>query len=302
MGTNRPIQQLVLALLLGIVAASAPAAAYIGANSAPRADSAYEFETAFALERPLTIETDRGALRNSIEYELPEDAAQGERDWYILDLLVEVTRERSIPRGARSTLTVFTSGYAAAQMQFKRDTVGGQPAVWWGTQELFTGGASGSFIGETATFRYKNYLQISGVRPGLNLLTLSLRAVDGGVVRLARLLPGSRIARGPAGPPSLKLEASVLPQQIEAGGIIELRYVVSSRGIPAQDVELWASVDSKSIAAIDRTKKSFGQVSLQRGTIRFRALAAGRYRLSVTAEGRTGEVDAKSLVVEVGSK
>ena len=245
------------------------------------------FNPIFELTQPLSVSGLGGTVLNSVNFQLPDDASQGADDWYILNLTLEANVGPAAGPGAHNYVSVDTNGYTAAQIKFAPDMVAGQPAIRWSTFELFTGSASGVVLGRSVNISFRNYLQIRGVRPGTNDLTLRLEQPVGVVVSSVRLLPGSGVYWGEFGPSSLTLDVDSSQTHVEVGDMLSLRYRVSSHGFPVRDAGIAAITSDPGLVSTGPTSRFFEWLGTEEGRISFVALAPGKYTVTVEAGSET---------------
>lgn len=261
------------------------------------------FRSVYTLDRPLVVDGPRRVVLDTVEFQLPADAKQGSfgkaGDWYILDVILQIDLKPSDSLNVHNYVSVLTDGQAAAQIEFESYTAGTTPAVRWSTLELFKGSASGIVLGRSVTLHFSNYLQTTGVRPGTNALSLQLEQPREAIVQSARLLPGSRIARGSLAPPALKLGATASPGHLHVGETASLRYQISSQGFPARDVSVMVIPSGVGIVPVDMPSRFLGWVAQKERTIRFLALAPGSYQIAVQVLGRTGGAASVKVPLEV---
>lgn len=256
------------------------------------------FRDVFTLDQPLLVDDAREIVLDTREFELPADAKQGAGDWYIVDGTVQVELAAPISH-AVNYVSILTDGFAAAQIEFRTEEIGRRLRVQWSTYELFSGSASGVVLGRSVTLRFRNYLQVAGIRPGTNALSLQLEQSAGVLVRSAHLLPGSRIARRRVGPPHLEVEAAVVPSRVSVGENITLTFDINNRGWPARDVGVTVDVSRPGLMTMSAPSRLIGWVYRAKGRMHYAALAPGRYVITLRISGKTGGGEIKKFVVFV---
>jgi hypothetical protein len=133
----------------------------------------------------------------AIKYILPESAAQGPENWYALYLHFSIEFSGNSDNGT-AYVSASTNGRAAAQVKFVTEKQpDGSLTVDWitGSENLIKGDVKHS----TSSLRiedihFANYLQTSGVKPGLNVLTFKLEQYDGAKVKSLQIFSDSGIA------------------------------------------------------------------------------------------------------------
>lgn len=199
-----------------------------------------------------------------------------------------------------SEVRVLTDGRLVAGIDVIRGLFQGHPAIWWSSGEIFTGPGAGLDLGNTLMLHFKNYLQIQGVQPGKNIFTLQvIRVMGSGAVRDVDLLPGTRIAVTPIGPPSLRVSAAVDAPRARSGAPIVLRYRLSSLGWPVRQTGIIVATSSPALSVSGRPGYPLGWVSRVQGTVLLTALLPGRYNITVRAQGETGGIASKTITVIV---
>lgn len=282
------------ALMLGALIIIACA----GELDSQRSPAASGFTRVFVLNEPLSVTGLGGAVSNSVRYDLPSSARQGGDGWYILDLKLTLVIHPEAPLGAVNYVSVSTNGRAAAQIKFVSDRIAGYPAVRWSTTELFTGSSKGMAFGTSLTLSYSNYLQLEGVRPGENVLTLKLEQLHGIVVRSVTLEPGSSVSKGRLGPPRLTLDVNGYPRRVKVGQVFTVQYRVTNEGYPARDVGVTATTSGIGLLAVGPASRFHGWLpSEDRGRMAFVAIAPGDYVVNIRAKGATGGAPQQRLEI-----
>ena len=254
----------------------------------------------FSLTQPLSVSGLGGITSDSVRFQLPSSAGQGVDGWYILELTLRVDLDPMAGLDARNYVSVDTNGRTAAQIKFERDVVAGQSAVRWSTTELFTGSSRGIAFGTSLTISYSNYLQVEGVRPGENVLTLKLEQPQGIVVRSVTLETGSNVSKGRLGPPRLTIDVNSYPRRVKVGRVFTVRYRVTDEGYPAKDVGVTATTSGMGLLAAGPASHFYGWLSGEdQGKMTFVAIAAGKHVLNMQARGATGGVAQKRVEIDV---
>jgi hypothetical protein len=133
----------------------------------------------------------------SIKYILPESAAQGPENWYVIYLHFSIEFSDESDDGS-VYVSASTNGRTAAQVKFviekhQDDSL----TIDWitGSENLIKGDVKQSTSSlSIEDIHFANYLQTSGVKPGLNVLTFKLEQYDGAKVRSLQIFSDSGIA------------------------------------------------------------------------------------------------------------
>jgi hypothetical protein len=136
-------------------------------------------------------------------YHLPAASHQGPSRWYTLQLrlLIHVARARG-----SCTISASTNSEAAAQVELTTSRRSTKVDVldWIDGHRIWSTHAS------VISLVVSNYLQVNGVRPGANTLTVKVETFKGSCVSSAVALPGTGIQTTGARPDELRL---LVPRQ-----------------------------------------------------------------------------------------
>lgn len=156
-------------------------------------------------------------------FHLPRDAREGHGEWYVIRLVGRLALSRS---PGECALSASTNGRTSAQFIIKTHRNAASLSE--------TGWIQGSRLIRTRSrfvhLDYRNYVQISGVRPGLNPLTVSLRNLQrSSCIRDIVLSPGTGIYVTTANPEELSLH---VPRTLNAtkGVPVTIQYTLVRRG------------------------------------------------------------------------
>lgn len=152
---------LVLGSILGLIVSRPPSPAQRALLS-PGIDP---FHSVFRLETPLQVSATPASTSATTRFVLPDGAEQGKPIWYLLDVLLYIEFDMSVPPSAGSYINVSTNGYSATLAHFVSDRVNDRSMVRWDNLDLLNGNTSGVLFDGSFTMHFRNYLQISGVRP-----------------------------------------------------------------------------------------------------------------------------------------
>ncbi len=179
---------LVSIILIGVVVAGCG----IGAATDP-SKTAIEGPSTWSLEAlgysDLVFPCQKSRESISVQFVLPEDAAQGPENWYILNLhfSIEFSEECKVADPSsygRTYVSAGTNGYTCAQIKFINEEEDGEIVIKWGTgSENLLGPSTDSTTSlEIEDVQFANYLRTLGVLPGKNVLTVTLEQYDGAKV------------------------------------------------------------------------------------------------------------------------
>jgi hypothetical protein len=189
------------AVALGALAVSAPARA---------AD-------VFTLQRDLVFGPSVLASRTQeVPFELPAGARQGEDAWYLVRLHYRIELEPH-SRAGRAYVLASTNGEACAQITYltRRDAEG--LLVEQNELGLVRGARIVRSRSTVHELTFRNFLLLSGVRGGRNVLTVEVQQHEGARVRSVRVYADSAIERSPYGPARLDLEPVLDSRRVELG-------------------------------------------------------------------------------------
>jgi hypothetical protein len=186
-------------ILIGVVVAGCA----IGAATDP-SKTAIEGPSTWSLQAlgysDLDFPCERSRESISVEFMLPEDAAQGPEKWYILQLhfSIQFGEESKVADPSsygRTYVSAGTNGYTCAQIKFINEEQDGEIVIKWGTgSENLLGPSTDSTTSlEVEDVQFANYLRTLGVLPGKNVLTVTLEQYDGAKVESLTIFADSGI-------------------------------------------------------------------------------------------------------------
>jgi len=244
------------------------------------------------------LEDRSGRSRRSVEFQLPPGAQQGNRGWYSVETVLEIAFRVPRERSGASEVALLTDGHMVAAVEFVADPRGAARQVWWATGEVFTGPTSGVVIGGSLKLPFHNYLQVSGVRPRANTLTLEVTHLGQGVVRSVAVRGGIRVVLRPLAPAHLSVTTSRIRTVANGGGVV-LRYTVADSGLPAREVGIAISVSRPGLTLKGTPSRMVGTIWTMTGSVRFAVLRPRRYTVTITVGGQTGGLARAVQVVVV---
>lgn len=176
----------------------------------------------------ITLPSDRQVESRSFQFRMPPGAKQGSDVWYTIHLDVSAA---FMPGAGLGSVLVSgsTNGMAAAQVQFyaERDP-NGQRITSWDSVDVFHGAGAGHVKGRHARVKYANVLQVSGVKPGLNTLTLEAETFGGAEVASIEIGSSSGVYATTAAPVNLKVDGELSENRLDVGETGDLAVEVSS--------------------------------------------------------------------------
>lgn len=126
-----------------------------------------------------------------VKYALAKSARQGGELWYTIVLSAMVRFPNS--QSEKAILSATTDGATAAQVVLESDG----RSVTASTLGYVSGRRFERSNGMSAHIAFENYLQLQGVRPGINLLEIAVETIRGSAPDTVRILPetGIRVTR-----------------------------------------------------------------------------------------------------------
>jgi hypothetical protein len=226
------------------------------------------------------LELDAPGEVEATRFRLPADAAQGHGRWYVIRLRFALTLAAD-SRPGLVYVSAATNGRTAAQVKARAR----QGEIEWSSVGLIDGRVEGRARGRRIDVDFRNYLQIAGVRPGVNVLTVTLERV--GPIRVERLhvFADSGIERTQVAPAEIELRLGLPRGEVRVGDEFELGYRLRNAGDrPAHDVVIAVDFPRGGLALLGASQARFPQlVRTAAGSFRFRALTEGRFRVALAA-------------------
>jgi hypothetical protein len=230
-------------------------------------------------------------------FQLPPGARQGPKVWYVIRLHLAVEFAPSSGPG-HAFLFGDTNGRTAAMIQFSASAEADRAtAIRWSSIDLVNGRRERAIQGRKTRITFVNYLQRAGVRGGENELSLTLEQFGRLRVRSVTIFGQSGIYKTLDAPARLKLEGSLLPDEVHVGENFTIRVRVRNLGdLSARRVTLGANAPAE-IEILGDHPVRLGEVR-KRATadLRFRAIAPGVHRIMI---GATSTANRPGTVVAV---
>jgi hypothetical protein len=143
----------------------------------------------------------RRQLSGSFSYRLPGDAFQGPDPWYVLDLRYRIRFDKRSGAGVVYVLGV-TDDAAATQTRFNVTRPAGRLHIRASSFDLIDGWRERQHHRPVFEGRSRNYLQIEGVAPGRNTLSVEVETYGKARVRSVEVLNTSAIVLTHRTPPN----------------------------------------------------------------------------------------------------
>ncbi|MHB8378013.1 MAG: hypothetical protein ACYDEB_13835 [Dehalococcoidia bacterium] len=214
-----------------------------------------------------------------VSYSLPSDAGQGDDGWYVIQLHARVVLASAASLNRFAYLTAATSGRTSAQVRFANYPY---HILRWDGVSLAAGGFQGYTHSGEVNLYYTNYLQRTGVTPGLNSLSLDIDRDVGMKWRDVVIEPDTSIVRIAQPPPELAITARPSARRVIIGQTFAVVYSLRSTGWEARGVRIHSRVDAGMTAASpDVTFEALGE--RQEGALSFTAVTPGDHVISILA-------------------
>jgi hypothetical protein len=168
-------------------------------------------------------------VARSLHYRLPTGARQGPRLWYVLSYHFSVRIDPTSGPGL-AHLVVNTNDFTCANIEFAVTTRGGHREVAWNTVDAVQGFREfHAPIGKPISSVFTNYLQVSGVRAGQNVITFRVDQPDAVHIQRLRVMPDTAILVTQYTPWRLAVTATA-PASINVGRRVPLVVTVRNQG------------------------------------------------------------------------
>jgi hypothetical protein len=231
----------------------------------------------------LDVPVDRGPAAVTVRYRLPRGASQGPRTWYLIRLHFEITFAADSGPGI-AYVSGLTNGRAAAQIKYRvTKRPNAAPEIRWSSVDLIRGRIERTAASRTVEVRFRNYLQLGGVRPGNNTLTVELERLRNVEVKRLRIFADSGIEVTRLAPAKLVLKPVLPVREVNAGEEFRVGFTLDNDGgRPARDVIVGVDFPRRVLTLLGPVDQRVARVRRRlTGSFRFRALRPGRYRLAL---------------------
>lgn len=235
-------------------------------------------------------------------FRAPSGTLQGRPHWYAIKARLRIRMNQNAANGSVADVLVLTDHHTDFMVHIVSGRLDGLPAVRWSSDDLFVGPAAGLVLRRTLELTARNYVEAQGIHGGANSMSILLRQGTSGPVRTALLLPGSTVTGRIRPPPRLILNVWTRQPRARVGDVIRVRYQIQSLGVPAREVSVWSNWDGQGMAPVDIPSRFFGWAAREQGQMSFLALHAGRYKIDIDTGGRTGNLAAKVLTIQVAPR
>ena len=230
----------------------------------------------------------------SIEYILPENAAQGPENWYVIHLNFLIKFSDQSEEG-RCYVSALTNDYSCAQIKFETKMVDNSLIIDWSTVDLINGGieySTSSLSIDVSDVSFSNYLQISGVKPGLNVLTFKLEQYEGIKVTNLRVFDSSGIEYTHLSLPNLVMDIELPESSVKVGETFTIGFVVQNTGdLPAKNAVVRALYPQQALELIGEPSYSIPALDTLieiEGGFEFRALTEGQHNVIIDVQTTSG--------------
>jgi hypothetical protein len=234
----------------------------------------------------------RRSSSQHVYFRLPAGARQGGRTWYLLHLRFSISFSNEGKPGF-ADVSVLHNGYACALIRFRADPKSVDRKLEWATTGMVGGDVHRVSTQLTATVRFSNFCQNSGVKGGVNDLLVRVGVRDPGGPRLDKLVvfDDSGIEISPDGPAELALVAHATDRRPKQGGRFEVRYVLGNPGKrPVENIHVGLAYDREALKVEGAPTQAFPQLSRgqrREGTFRVRAAQPGPQQIEVLARSNS---------------
>jgi hypothetical protein len=166
------------------------------------------------------------------EYYLQDDSTQGPEVWYRLWMHARLSLSEASGNGT-AYVSAFTNDRSVAQIRLQTMHFADNWLIMWDTLDLHTGSKLHFTMSPDIELEFRNYLQDSGVIPGLNTLSVGFSATDEVQLNSITLHDDSAIERTKESPPQLVLKVDLPRDDVEVGDIVSLSVNVRNTGVLA---------------------------------------------------------------------
>jgi hypothetical protein len=252
----------------------------------------------------ISLSTDREIENRTFRFYLPAGAKQGPNTWYTMHLNVEATFARDTGKGSL-LVSALTNNRGAAQVNFYPGRrLDGSLAPRWSGVNIFDGSVGELGKGRSARANYVNLLQISGVKPGLNTLTLQAQRFGKARLSSVKIASTSGVYTTSAGPVELALSGTFTEPPPKVGKTGNLRVKLLNKSPrPAEGVEVTVQplsphlfIDGPSTRVMPKFRRS------RAVDFRVGSSAPGPLRVGAVAFTVNGERASTEIVTHINSE
>jgi hypothetical protein len=231
----------------------------------------------------------------SVQYELPKGASQGVGEWYIIHLQVRVAVAAESGNGV-IYVQAKTDDHACALVEISPRRQGGGLETRWNAVGIIDGIQGGTQHGRTVSIDYRNYLQVKGVQPGLNTLTIEYQELGGAHIERVDVLPGTALERTRQSPALVNLGIPSLREEIRVGEDFVIPFKLRNDGDRSAGrmvVEVQYPHEALRLRGTPRRRFALGSGPPAVGNFDFKALAPGTHVVGVFASTRSNRPGAE---------
>jgi len=282
-------KSIIFLLLLMFVFAFSTTPLYVSADSLVTVDSLRVWDLKDLGYGELTLSCQENTETVSIQYILPDNAAQGPENWYILHFnFVIQFSEQSEP--GRCYVTAAANNYTCAQIMFETQREEGVLKIDYNTVDLMNGYNAWTTDARTIFVSFSNYLTVTGVKSGTNIMTFAVETYEGIDVTAIRILPSSGIEFTSMSPPDLKLDIMTLQDPPKVGEDFILGFKLKNIGdMPAKGVVVRVIYPMDALELIGPGYCDVDELdTVLEGQFQFEALKVGQHSLIVDVQTDSG--------------
>lgn len=244
----------------------------------------------------------RPGANKTIAFTLPQQAHEGPGSWYIADLHLRVNLKPWSGRQRFVFAASLNDGVFAA-IQFSATQDG---ALHWEAMGVLDGRQQGIVArrAKSVAIHFRNYVQVSSVRGGLNHVIFGVGAVDAHAaipVRSAVVSPSSGLWHTKTAPADVRLTLKV-PRRVRRGHVFTASvHVVNVGQAPSRNVKMRIIPPTPAITAVGRSIRSAGELThgqYRTVTFRLRARSTGTFTV-VAVAGSTSNAPGESKQIRV---
>lgn len=234
----------------------------------------------------------------SIQYQLPPDATQGGKTWYMVRLHLTIDFSKDTGHGI-ALVSADTNGRTAAQMSFETRPQSEGLTVRRKSIDLVDGTRTDDISSNMVEGMQSNYLQSTGVQAGTNTLAFQVEMFGDIIVNDVHIAEDSGIQLTALSPARIRLNANSEGQHVRVGDSFKVNFSVSNDGDSmAKNIIVRAEYPQDSMETVGPSEDRMVQLGKgsRKGTLTLRALKAGRQSIVLQA---TSSANRPAAVVDV---
>ena len=191
-----------------------------------------------------------------------------------------------------------TNGRTSAQVEYTVRRVGAALRVRETSVDIVNGQLEKVFRGRTSEVRFRNYLQIAGVRGGENELRLRLEQSGRTRVERVEVFSDSGVFRTSSSPYPLRIVPRVSAGDIHPDKTFRVVAGLSNRtGEPLRDVSVEPVFDRRVFELLSPRVRRYAAITKPvEATFAFRPLRIGRHRIDILASSSRNQPSAALAV------